>query len=60
FLNGEGDLTGTVGELRFKNISSGGPVWELKGDTDGNGVSDFELILIISPADPITASDFIL
>ncbi|HEY5723339.1 MAG TPA: Calx-beta domain-containing protein [Allosphingosinicella sp.] len=49
-----------AGELRFENISLGGPIWLVQGDTDGNGVSDFEIVLVISPPDPITASDFIL
>jgi len=49
-----------AGELRFENISLGGPIWLVQGDTDGNGVSDFEVVLVISPADPITSGDFIL
>jgi hypothetical protein len=32
----------------------------VQGDNNGDGVSDFEVILVINPADPITASDFIL
>ncbi|HEX8192845.1 MAG TPA: Ig-like domain-containing protein, partial [Allosphingosinicella sp.] len=69
-VNAEGDqafsfignaaFSNTAGELRFENISLGGPVWLVQGDTDGNGVSDFELVLVINPADPITASDFLL
>ena len=50
----------TAGELRYENISLGGPIWLVQGDTDGNGVSDFEVVLVISPADPITSADFIL
>jgi Ca2+-binding RTX toxin-like protein len=57
---GSAAFSGTAGELRFENISLGGPVWMVQGDTNGDGVSDFEVILVISPADPITASDFIL
>jgi VCBS repeat-containing protein len=57
---GSAAFSGTAGELRFSNISGGnGPIWEVEADTDGNGQSDFEIILVISPADPITASDFI-
>jgi VCBS repeat-containing protein len=52
-------FTNTAGELRFENISLGGPVWIVQGDTDGNGQSDFEVVLVIFPADPITYSDFI-
>jgi hypothetical protein len=55
---GEGDLSGTAGELRFKSLSA--TVWEVKGDTDGDGDSDFELVLVINTPDPITAGDFIL
>jgi Ca2+-binding RTX toxin-like protein len=57
---GNAAFSNTAGELRFENISLGGPVWLVQGDTDGNGVSDFELVLVISPPDPITASDFAL
>ncbi|HEX8307537.1 MAG TPA: RTX toxin, partial [Allosphingosinicella sp.] len=57
---GNAAFSGTAGELRFHNISLGGPIWEVEADIDGNGTSDFEVILVISPADPITASDFIL
>ncbi|MET1111077.1 MAG: M10 family metallopeptidase C-terminal domain-containing protein, partial [Allosphingosinicella sp.] len=57
---GSAAFSNTAGELRFENISLGGPIWLVQGDTDGNGMSDFEVVLVISPADPITASDFIL
>ena len=49
-----------AGQLRFENISLGGPIWIVQGDTDGDGVSDFEVVLVISPPDPIVSSDFIL
>ena len=57
---GSAAFSNTAGELRFENISLGGPIWLVQGDTDGNGVSDFEVVLVISPADPITSGDFIL
>jgi len=50
----------SAGQLRFENISLGGPIWLVQGDTDGDGQSNFEVILVISPADPITSGDFIL
>ncbi|HEY0131538.1 MAG TPA: calcium-binding protein [Allosphingosinicella sp.] len=53
-------FSGTAGELRFENISLGGPVWMVQGDTNGDGVSDYEVVLVINPPDPITSSDFIL
>ena len=55
---GTAAFSGTRGELRFQN--QGGPIWLVQGDTDGNGVSDFEVVLVINPPDPITSSDFIL
>jgi hypothetical protein len=55
---GNAAFSKTAGELRFDNISSGGPIWMVQGDTDGNGVSDFELVLVTSDADPITTTDF--
>ncbi len=57
---GSAAFSNTAGELRFENISLGGPIWIVQGDTDGNGVSDYEVVLVISPADPITAGDFVL
>jgi Ca2+-binding RTX toxin-like protein len=57
---GNAAFSNVAGQLRFENISLGGPVWLVQADTDGNGVSDLEIILVISPPDPITASDFIL
>jgi predicted extracellular nuclease len=57
---GNAEFSKTAGELRFANISNGGPIWKVQGDTDGNGVSDFEVVLVINPPDPITSGDFIL
>ena len=57
---GNAAFTNTAGELRFENISLGGPIWMVQADTDGNGVSDFEVVLVIAVADPITATDFYL
>jgi predicted extracellular nuclease len=53
-------FSGAAGELRFENYSEGGPVWRVSGDVDGDKVSDFVLIVVINPPDPITSSDFIL
>ncbi|MEA3008532.1 MAG: uncharacterized protein QOJ91_224 [Sphingomonadales bacterium] len=59
---GSAAFSNTAGELRavYVNFSLGGDNWLVQGDTDGNGVSDFEVVLVINPADPITSSDFIL
>ncbi|MGZ9098466.1 MAG: calcium-binding protein, partial [Brevundimonas sp.] len=56
---GANAFSGTAGELRYENISLGGPIWLVQGDVNGDGVSDLEIVLVISPADPITAADFI-
>jgi Ca2+-binding RTX toxin-like protein len=47
-----------AGELRFENQS--GNTWLIQGDTDGNGVADFEVSVTIDDLHPITAADFIL
>jgi Ca2+-binding RTX toxin-like protein len=47
-----------AGELRYQSI--GGTIWLVQGDTNGDGVSDFEFTLVVPDADPITASDFFL
>ena len=57
---GNAAFSGTAGELRFENISLGGPIWLVQGDVNGDGVSDYEVVLVINPVDPITAGDFVL
>ncbi|MEA3065099.1 MAG: hypothetical protein QOJ27_1545 [Sphingomonadales bacterium] len=48
-----------AGELRFENISAGGPIWMIQGDTDGLNGADFEVVVVITDLNPITAGDFI-
>ncbi|HEX8308279.1 MAG TPA: M10 family metallopeptidase C-terminal domain-containing protein [Allosphingosinicella sp.] len=55
---GNAAFGGHAGELRFQ--SNGGTEWLVQGDTNGDGVSDFEVILNIPVPDPITSGDFIL
>ncbi len=55
---GNAAFSNTAGELRFENVA--GPIWLVQGDTDGNGVSDFEVIVVVTDASPIVAGDFIL
>ncbi|HEY5720975.1 MAG TPA: tandem-95 repeat protein [Allosphingosinicella sp.] len=57
---GNAAFSNVQGQLRFENISLGGPIWLIQGDVNGDSVSDFELVLVISDSDPITASDFFL
>jgi Ca2+-binding RTX toxin-like protein len=57
---GQAAFSGQKGELRYENFSFGGPIWLVQGDADGNGVADFELILVINDSNPITAGDFML
>ena len=49
-------FTNQAGELRMENVS--GQTWLIQGDTDGNGVSDFELTVTIADAHPLTSADF--
>jgi uncharacterized protein len=55
---GNAAFSNQAGQLRFENVA--GPIWLIQGDTDGNGVSDLEIILVVNDADPITTTDFIL
>jgi len=48
----------SAGELRAED--AGGGVWLVQGDTDGNGLADFELTVTVLNADPINAGDFLL
>jgi hypothetical protein len=57
---GSAAFSHTAGELRFQNFSNGGPIWLIQGDVDGDGVSDLEIVLVITDNNPITAGDFML
>ncbi|HEX8261701.1 MAG TPA: RTX toxin, partial [Allosphingosinicella sp.] len=46
-----------AGELRYQ--SNGGNEWLVQGDTNGDGTADFQFVLVINDADPITVADFI-
>ncbi|WP_324808341.1 Calx-beta domain-containing protein [Sphingomonas sp. LY29] len=56
---GTSAFSGIAGELRYENISLGGPIWLVQADVNGDSISDFEIVLVISPADAITPSDFL-
>ena len=55
---GNAAFSNQAGQLRYESIA--GPIWLVQGDTNGDNVSDFELILVINDSDPITATDFFL
>jgi Ca2+-binding RTX toxin-like protein len=48
----------TAGELRAENLNGMG--WFLEGDTDGNGLADFVVMLTLQGPTPLSAGDFIL
>jgi Ca2+-binding RTX toxin-like protein len=47
-----------AGQLRAVNL--GNNIWQIEGDTDGDGNADLIIGLITTDADPITSSDFVL
>jgi predicted extracellular nuclease len=47
-----------AGELRAEFDS--GSTWRVQGDTDGDGVADFEIYVTTTDSDPITSADFML
>jgi Ca2+-binding RTX toxin-like protein len=55
---GSNAFSGTAGELRVENLNNMG--WLVQGDTDGNGVGDFSIILTLVGPAPFGAGDFIL
>ena len=55
---GSAAFSGAAGELRA--VVQSGTIWRLEGDIDGNGTADFQLMVTVADADPITASDFVL
>lgn len=54
---GTGAFTGQAGELRG---SAAGNVWTIQGDTDGNGVADFQLVVTVADSHAIGSGDFFL
>jgi len=54
---GSGAFTNHAGELR---AVSSGPIWTVSGDVNGDGVADFELVVVVSDAHPLTGADFTL
>jgi Ca2+-binding RTX toxin-like protein len=47
----------SAGELRAELV---GGVWQVSGDTNGDGSADFMILVTATTADPITGSDFTL
>jgi Ca2+-binding RTX toxin-like protein len=48
----------SAGELRAVLVAQG--VWQAEGDTDGDGIADFVLQVVVEGTEPLAASDFIL
>jgi Ca2+-binding RTX toxin-like protein len=55
---GSSTFSHTAGELRAENLNNMG--WFLEGDTDGNGVADFVVMLTLQGPTPLSAGDFLL
>ena len=55
---GSNAFSDTPGELRASNLNNMG--WFLEGDTDGNGIADFIVMLTLQGPTPLGAGDFIL
>ncbi|MEA3010142.1 MAG: hypothetical protein QOJ91_1834 [Sphingomonadales bacterium] len=47
-----------AGELRVEQVD--GTNWLVRGDTDGDGDSDFVLLLVVTDSHPLAGGDFIL
>ena len=54
---GTSAFSGTAGELRYHNV--GGPIWQISGDVNGDGISDLEIIVVITDGHTLTVDDFI-
>jgi len=50
----------SAGQLRAFQSDPSTNLWEVHGDTDGNGVADFVLVVTVDPLQSLTASDFFL
>ncbi|HYG30658.1 MAG TPA: calcium-binding protein [Allosphingosinicella sp.] len=50
----------SAGELRAFQSDAATNLWEVHGDTDGNGLADFVLVVTVDPLQSLTATDFLL
>ncbi|HEX8365143.1 MAG TPA: calcium-binding protein [Allosphingosinicella sp.] len=50
----------SAGELRAFQSDPATNLWEVHGDTDGNGLADFVLVVTVDPLQSLTVSDFLL
>ncbi len=51
-------FTGQAGQLRSEDL--GGGNWVVQADIDGDGVSDFDLLIFSSDMDAIASNDFVM
>jgi Ca2+-binding RTX toxin-like protein len=56
---GGGAFTNSAGQLRA-SFDSGNNVWNVEGDTNGDGAADFLILVTATTAAPLTGTDFIL
>jgi Ca2+-binding RTX toxin-like protein len=56
---GSAAFGGQAGQLRAEQSGTTG-LWTVQGDIDGNGAADFQLLVTVTDAHPLTAADFIL
>lgn len=50
-------FSGQAGQLRGTAV---GNVWTIQGDTDGNGIADFQILVTVADSHTIAAGDFVL
>jgi len=58
FIGGAAFTLGTPGQVRMTD--TGGGIWLIQAEVDGNMISDFELFVTLSGTHSFAASDFIL
>jgi serralysin len=56
---GSGAFTNSAGQLRA-TFDSGNNVWNVEGDTNGDGAADFLILVTATTAAPLTGTDFVL
>jgi len=54
-----GAFTGHAGELIAVQDAGNSPIWTVSGDTDGDGIADFQLIVVVTN-DPGTSTQHII
>ena len=56
---GTNGFTGHAGELRVEEVNTAAHFWEVSGDTNGDGIADFQVLVVVTDGHALTSGDFL-